>query len=100
MKKRILIAAIAAFFTHAANAAPFCTVHSWGRTCIYHNWIDCEKAAGKNGICVVNNENPKPQQHGNAPMCVVTSFSRQCHFYDAEICRNIARQNGGVCVVR
>lgn len=82
----------------SALAAPYCAVFSYGKQCYYYDWDSCRKAAGKEGACVINQQEAKPAS-GSAPFCVVASHGTQCYYYNAESCRNAAASANAVCAV-
>lgn len=100
MKPKALILGILVYSaSFPVLAAPFCTVFSWGKQCLYYDYQSCAQAAGTVGTCIANQEEiHKPS--GSGKFCVVTSYATQCLYYDAESCRQVAADSGGVCMVK
>ena len=84
--------------TTACIAAPYCAVFSFGTQCYYYDWSSCQRAAGDQGACVINQEEVEPPS-GSAPFCVVASYGTQCFYYDAGSCRQAAAQANATCAV-
>jgi len=98
MKRSWVFAICALGFSPALLAAPFCAVFSFGKQCYYYNLADCQRAAGSQGACIVNDAETRPLA-GGAKFCVVNSWGTQCHYFDADSCRRAAASSGGACVV-
>jgi hypothetical protein len=79
-------------------AAPYCAVFSYGQQCYYYDWTSCQRAAGDQGACVINQEEAKAPS-GGAPFCVVASYGTQCYYYDAQSCRRAAASADAVCAI-
>lgn len=94
---KIMLTIAGVFFTIPACAAPFCAVFSFGKQCYYYDMNDCRRAAGRDGMCVVNQDEIKSQS-GGAPFCVVSAYGARCYYYDADSCRREAAASGGACV--
>lgn len=79
-------------------AAPFCTVFSYGKNCIYYDYNSCLQASGSSGACIVNQDEVRTTSNGG-PFCVVASYGTQCIYYDAQSCRQAAASENAACVV-
>ena len=79
-------------------AAPYCAIFSYGKQCYYHDWNSCQRAAGSQGACVINQQETKAPS-GGAPFCVVASYGTQCYYHDAQSCRQAAASANAVCAV-
>ena len=58
-------------------AAPFCVVRSYGKECYYYDWSSCQRAAGNQGACIINQKEVKAPV-GSAPFCIVASYGAMC----------------------
>jgi len=98
MTRYVLALLLALGVAPTVMAAPFCAVFSFGKQCYYYSLAQCQRAAGSQGACIINEDEVKPPS-GSARFCVVNSWGTQCHYYDANSCRQAASSSGGACVV-
>jgi hypothetical protein len=83
----------------ASYAAPFCAVFSFGKQCFYYSVEQCQKAAGSQGACIVNQDEARTPS-GGAPFCVVTSAGTNCFYFNNKSCQDAAQRSNGACVVK
>ena len=92
----VLVVALMLSVAVPANAAPFCSVHSYGENCWYYSMRSCQQTGN---ACIINpNEVRFPS--GGAPFCVVQSYGTNCWYYDAQSCQQAAYSSGGACVYK
>lgn len=96
--KRTTVLALLVLSASLVYSAPYCVVTSFGKQCYYYSWKECEKAAGGQGACVINQEEAKAPS-GSAPFCVVASYGTQCFYYDTKSCNKAAAAANAVCAV-
>ena len=82
--------------TSSAVAAPFCSVHWFGKQCFYYSMKQCRQTGNH---CIINQDELSAPS-GSAPFCVVQSFGTQCFYYNADSCIKAAKSNGGTCVYK
>lgn len=101
--KKLLVLTFATLALETSQAAPFCVVKSYGKDCYYHTRSSCERAAGRDGMCVANSDDEErgsrsPSSGFGAPFCVITPYGKECRYYSASECRRAAERSDGACV--
>ncbi len=77
--------------------AVYCVVDFGGKRCRYPDLVSCQKAAGKKGSCVLNQERIAAPV-GGSPFCLVENWRTTCIYRDLASCEKKAVHHRTSCI--
>ena len=92
-----ILVVLAFFVVTSGNAALYCVVDFGGKRCQFTDLASCQKAAGTQGNCFLNQEGMQAPV-GGSPFCLVESWHTDCVYRDMNSCALVAAPRQATCI--
>ena len=92
-----MLVLLAFFVVIRGDAALYCVMDFGGKRCQFTDLASCQKAAGTQGNCFLNQEGMQVPT-GGSPFCLVESWHTDCIYRDLDSCTLVASPRHATCI--